>query len=320
MTPSTPPHCDAPPTRSRRFRFKSESSRKAFNSRSRSPSSRSRRHQHHHGHDHDRSHRHHRSRRRDLSPPSQNDPSTCSALDPEAAFRESLFDAMADDEGAAFWEGVYGQPIHTYPRPRSKHKSDTIDDHPTDTENLNSMTDEEYVTYVRAKMWEKTHQHVLEEQRRREEAKSRRRQSDEEGRRLEKGVEEALRRGEERRRKARWKTRWCEYLERWKCFTEQAGGDAGTNPVEAIRKRIPWPVLSGMRRDVNQAEVERFFKHAPESSGAEYDANLLKLERVRWHPDKVQQKAGSSTVDEETMRTITAVFQIIDQLWSNTRS
>ena len=39
------------------------------------------------------------------------------AKDPEAAFRESLFDAMADDEGAAFWEGVYGQPIHVYERP-----------------------------------------------------------------------------------------------------------------------------------------------------------------------------------------------------------
>ena len=222
---------------------------------------------------------------------------------------------MADDEGAAFWEGVYGQPIHTYPRPRSQ----AIDDDPSETGNLNSMTDDEYVTYIRAKMWEKTHQHVLEERRRREEAKSKRKQSDEEGRRLEKGVEEALRRGEERRRKARWKRRWSEYTEGWKCFTEQAGGDTGAAP-EAIRKRIPWPVSSGMQRDVSQAEVERFFKHAPESSGAEYNAALLKVERVRWHPDKVQQKAGPSTIDDETMRVITAVFQIIDQLWSTTRS
>ena len=227
---------------------------------------------------------------------------------------------MADDEGAAFWEGVYGQPIHAYPRPRSNHKSDTLEDDPTETENLNSMTDDEYVTYVRAKMWEKTHQHVLEERKRREEAKGRRKQLDEEGRKLEKGVEEALRLGEERRRKARWRSRWGEYLEGWKCFTEQASGNAGAIPVETIRKRIPWPVFSGMRRDVNQAEVERFFKHAPQSSGAEYDAALLKLERVRWHPDKVQQKAGPGTVDEETMRAITSVFQIIDQLWSNIRS
>ena len=227
---------------------------------------------------------------------------------------------MADDEGAAFWEGVYGQPIHAYPRPRSSHKTDTLKDDPTEAENLNSMTDDEYVTFVRAKMWEKTHQHVLEERKRRQEAKSRLKQLDEEGRRLEKGVEEALRRGEERRRKARWKSRWGEYLEGWKCFTEQASGNAGAIPVETIRKRIPWPVSSGMRRDVNQAEVERFFKHAPQSSGAEYDAALLKLERVRWHPDKVQHKARPSTVDEETMRAITSVFQIIDRLWSNIRS
>ena len=227
---------------------------------------------------------------------------------------------MADDEGAAFWEGVYGQAIHTYPRPRSKHKSDPIDDYPTETGGLNLMTDDEYATYVRAKMWEKTHQHVLEERRRREEAKSRRKKLDEEGRRLEKGVEEALRRGEERRRKARWKTRWGEYLEGWKCFTEQTSQDAGAIPVETIRNCIPWPVFSGMRRDINQAEVERFFKHGPQSSGAECDVTLLKLERVRWHPDKVQQKAGPGTIDEETMKAITAVFQIVDQLWSNTRS
>ena len=36
-------------------------------------------------------------------------------MDPNSAFIESLFDALADDEGAAYWEDVYGQPIHTYP-------------------------------------------------------------------------------------------------------------------------------------------------------------------------------------------------------------
>lgn len=33
------------------------------------------------------------------------------------AFRDSLFDALADDEGAHYWESVYSQPIHVYPRP-----------------------------------------------------------------------------------------------------------------------------------------------------------------------------------------------------------
>ncbi|KLU83995.1 hypothetical protein MAPG_03043 [Magnaporthiopsis poae ATCC 64411] len=45
--------------------------------------------------------------------PEPEDPFAPPPLDADAAFRESLFDAMADDEGAAYWEGVYGQPIHT---------------------------------------------------------------------------------------------------------------------------------------------------------------------------------------------------------------
>ena len=36
-------------------------------------------------------------------------------LDPDTLFRESLFDAMADDEGAAFWSGVYDVPIQPTP-------------------------------------------------------------------------------------------------------------------------------------------------------------------------------------------------------------
>ncbi|KAG6999356.1 hypothetical protein G7Y79_00035g070280 [Physcia stellaris] len=242
-----------------------------------------------------------------------------SFLDPEAAFRESLFDALADDEGAAYWEGVYGQPIHNYPRPRSKHSTNTAADDAA-AENIDIMTDEEYVTYVRAKMWEKSHQHILEERRRRDEEKSRRKRLDEEGRRLEKGVEEALRRGEERRRKARWKSRWTEYLKGWEQFTQRVDGDAGTPPGTPIRKRIPWPVLSGLWQDVNEEEIERFFRHAPRSATDMNDIGLLKLERVRWHPDKVQQKAGNGTIDKETMKTITAVFQIVDKLWSTTRN
>lgn len=312
MASPTPTAEEDPPIYPKRFRFKSTSSRKASRSPSRSPSSRSHRH-HHHRH-------HHRSKRRKTSSTDENESFAPSFLDSETAFRESLFDALADDEGAAYWEGVYGQPIHNYPRLSSKHSTNAAVDDLVATENIHMMTDEEYVTYVRAKMWEKSHQHILEERRRRDEERSRRKKLDEEGRRLEKGVEEALRRGEERRRKARWKDRWTEYLKGWEQFTQQVDADGGTPPVMQISKRIPWPVLSGMWQDVNEDEVERFFRHAPRSTADMDDVGLLKLERVRWHPDKVQQRAGNSTIDKETMKTITAVFQIIDKLWSITRS
>jgi hypothetical protein len=45
----------------------------------------------------------------------------------------------------------------------------------------------------------------------------------------------------------------------------------------------------------------------------------LKEERVRWHPDKIQQRLGGR-VDEAVMRDVTAVFQIVDKLWTDTRS
>ncbi|KAI4207498.1 MAG: hypothetical protein LQ346_000543 [Caloplaca aetnensis] len=255
-------------------------------------SHRSYRHRHHHR-------RHHRSP--SLSPNL--------GLDPEVAFRESLFDALADDEGAAFWEGVYGQPIHTY----SPYIPSAKSDDPEQAE-LQRMTDDEYATYVRARMWEKSHGYIVEERRRREEERIRRKQRNEEGQKWEKGVEEALRRGEQRRRGTRWRDAWKKYLRGWE--TLSLSGDAGP---EELKQRIPWPVETGLYADVDGVQVERFFKHASELEGQGKNTDLgkvLKMERVRWHPDKFVQKAGSHGLDKETIAMVTVIFQIIDNLWS----
>jgi len=174
---------------------------------------------------------------------------------------------------------------------------------------LEGMTDEEYVAYVRAKMWEKSHQHVVEERARREAERAGRKKREE-------GVEEALRRGEERRRGKRWRGAWEGYVRGWEGMV-QAGGQG-----RAMRGRIPWPVLSGRREDVGKDEVERFFGHAEQYAGVGEGGlgGLLKVERVRWHPDKMQQRAGKEGVDGETMKMITAVFQVVDQMWSETKN
>ena len=280
----------------------------------------SHRHRHHHYH------HHHRSRRRPHTPvddPTLYDdtylPNNRSAqyaqpdsLDPETAFRESLFDALADDEGAAFWEGVYGQPIHTY-SPYTGPK-DSFEDEDPGNPKLERMTDEEYVSYVRSKMWEKSHQYIFEERRKREEQRKEKKVKEEEGRRWQVGVEEALRRGEERRKRDLWRGVWEGYLEKWETTfsTTQAGN---------VKERISWPVESGKWKDVGKEEVERFFNHAPQAAaaknGGEVDiVDVLKKERVRWHPDKMQQRAGSAGIDEGTMKVVTAVFQVVDRLWS----
>ena len=271
----------------------------------------------------DRHHRHHhRSKRRKASPP-KDDPSlyddthlpnasSSQFQDPEVAFRESLFDAMADDEGAQFWEGVYGQPIHTYP-----------DVKPGPDGELERMTDDEYTAFVRAKMYEKTHQHLIEEKARRDAAKKERerlaRESAKEEREAEKfrrKVEESLKRGKERKSRKAWGDRWEAYIQKW----ESLGKGAAAGKIHIAS--IPWPVESGKRVDAMELkEIERFFLNAP-TSGQPTEAQLakvLKVERVRWHPDKIQQKLGGQDVSDDVMQAVTAVFQVIDRMWSEVK-
>ncbi|KAI1648457.1 uncharacterized protein F4817DRAFT_65928 [Daldinia loculata] len=249
------------------------------------------RHRHRHRHHH---HKHKRRRSRSPTPPNPFEPPP---LGSEAAFRESLFDAMADDEGAAYWEGVYGQPIHIYPQARSGPDGE-----------LERMDDDEYATYVRQKMWEKTHQGLLEERARREERRKQRDREEDEARRLTREMERSLRRGEERRRRKGWKERWEEYAQAWKEWDGTPG-------------HMAWPVRSGRREDVSADTVRDFFVMGiePEDVGETEFLAKLKEERVRWHPDKIQQRLGGQ-VDSAVMRDVTAVFQIVDKLWSDTRS
>lgn len=210
---------------------------------------------------------------------------------------------MADDEGAAYWQGVYGQPIHVYSR--------DIPSGPADPESgeLERMTDEEYATYVRRKMWEKTHAGLLEERARREEEKKRKEKQGEEARRIAQEMERSLRRGEERRRRKVWKGGWERYSDAWRDWN---GGVEG----------LPWPTTHGKREEVGvEGEVREFFEKGldREELGEKDFAAKLKDERVRWHPDKVQQKLGG-TVEGDVMKDVTAIFQIIDRLWNDTRS
>ncbi|KIW02019.1 uncharacterized protein PV09_06524 [Verruconis gallopava] len=253
-----------------------------------------------------------------------NNASSSNYIDPEEAFRESLFDAMADDEGAAFWEGVYGQPIHIYPNTKQGPEG-----------KLEQMTDEEYAEYVRERMWEKTHQHVLEERAKREEARKRRKaeedrfweneeraeQARKERRAFEKEIDASLRRGEERKAQKRWQDAWQRYVTGWESFKnilEIKSKEEGSLADKSSRGIIPWPVESGKWKHVEKTEVEDFFQKAVPKE--EDLMGVLKVERVRWHPDKMQQRFGANKLDEETSRAVTAVFQVVDQMWGDLRA
>lgn len=176
------------------------------------------------------------------------------------------------------------------------------------------MDDEEYVAYVRSKMWEKSHAYIVEERKRREENHTKKRKRDEEAEHFEKGVEKALRRAEERRTKDKWRACWEGYRNAWE--RQELESDKG------LRERMVWPVESRKWEHVGREEVERFYRNAPQSTEIGQPADLgaiLKVERVKWHPDKIQQRFGSLGIDETTMKTVTAVFQVIDRMWSVAR-
>lgn len=242
-------------------------------------------------------------------------------LDPDAAFRESLFDALADDEGAAYWEGVYGQPIHIYPNTKAAGGDGSASAKPGE---LEQMDDEEYAAYVRSRMWEKSHQHIIEERQRREEVRRRDRERAEaerdEGRSNARAfddmIDAALRRGQRRKSQKSWEQAWKDYVAKWERLMTQSKQRAACAPADdtaAIQHiEIPWPVNSGKQQDVSKESVRSFFTQHDKTELA----RLLKVERVQWHPDKMQQRLGAGKLEESELQSVTAVFQIIDDLWT----
>lgn len=269
---------------------------------------------HRHRHRHRKSRRHQNGAESDTKVhPLDQDP----RIDQETAFRESLFDAMADDEGAAYWENIYGQPIHIYPREKPN----------VDTGHLEQMTDDEYAAFVRQEMWKKTRAGWMEEQVReqerlkrekeearrgeREQAESMRRNREEEAqrRRIERELEQALRRGQERKQKVAAQAAFAQYA-------------ADFQDWDGSLAAIPWPVESRQREDLNEKSIRLFFVRGLnlQALGQEEFCSRLKEHRVRWHPDKMQQRlGGKGQVEKSVMADVTMIFQVIDTLYNDTR-
>ncbi|KAL4876081.1 hypothetical protein BJY04DRAFT_200568 [Aspergillus karnatakaensis] len=330
----------------KKFRFKSSKSRSSRSSRHDSHRE-SHRDSHSHSHRHSRSHRHndHNSHRRKHHKTRARTPSPNTVpsypggrLSPNTAFRESLFDALGDDEGAAFWEGVYGQPIHSFAAPPGQNGSGAGENH--ERSELDQLNEEDYAAYVRSEMWKRTREGMLEEQerlraeKRAKAAAEKAADAQEERRRFERAMEDSLRRGRERKKaKEAWRGAWESYLRSWEDVEKARKEGAGSGPESGsatgegttVRGLLFWPVNSGRRRDVSRENVEEFMRRAPPQGsgsglGAEESEDLLlstlKAERVRWHPDKIQHRYGALGIDESVMRSVTEVFQIIDHMWN----
>jgi hypothetical protein len=121
---------------------------------------------------------------------------------------------------------------------------------------------------------------------------------------------------------------WHYYLKRWEELQELAQDRQRPDQDVGqlfLRNKMAWPVESGKRKDVVRDEIERFVRKgttAVDSGSADEEAfvNAVKSERIRWHPDKIQQRYGFMEIDENTLQGVTAVFQVFDAMWNEIRN
>lgn len=113
------------------------------------------------------------------------------------------------------------------------------------------------------------------------------------------------------------------YLNRWDIINSlREGSREETDGRKDMGELVFWPVESGKRSDVSGEAVEEFMRlalvpvSAPEMGGDEALVSVLKTERVRWHPDKIQHRYGALGIDEDIMQSVTEIFQIIDRMWN----
>ncbi|KAI2989598.1 hypothetical protein CBS147345_10613 [Aspergillus niger] len=66
-------------------------------------------------------------------------------------------------------------------------------------------------------------------------------------------------------------------------------------------------------------ECARVVDDEDKDGGGDGLLGLLKTERVRWHPDKIQHRYGKLGIDERVLKSVTEVFQIVDQMWNEER-
>ncbi|KAL3483858.1 hypothetical protein BJX62DRAFT_230688 [Aspergillus germanicus] len=167
---------------------------------------------------------------------------------------------------------------------------------------------------------------VERERREREEQFRRAQQDREESRKRQQQEREAKVRSEETAKRQREKAakeaeaqrkskRWKEYNRTWEELRNMpAVSRASRNP----RTAIPWPTDIGSFRscqDVSPYDVQAFFGYGVSISGRGQLLAILKVERSKWHPDKVQHLFGAQ-VDEATMNRVTQISQIVNQLYT----
>ncbi|ODV94624.1 hypothetical protein PACTADRAFT_3509 [Pachysolen tannophilus NRRL Y-2460] len=105
------------------------------------------------------------------------------------------------------------------------------------------------------------------------------------------------------------KQTYDEYLQKWE------------NGIESKTFNIPWPNAENSINYNSFNDIEIFFKNKTNGSNQLY-MEILKRERVRWHPDNLKRKLlifndnnEDLTKLKEIMGSITKTFQVINDIW-----
>jgi hypothetical protein len=152
------------------------------------------------------------------------------------------------------------------------------------------------------------------ESKEREEKERREREAAEENERIrqraQKRREESEREKRQKAKKVReeWDQQWTSYQERWVHFGDTASRESN------IRDAIPWPVKSGLYRDVNASNVKEFLQKA-----VPVDANMAKLMRkecLKWHPDRISQFNRDSQLTGTDRMMLDMICRVVTDLIS----
>ena len=91
---------------------------------------------------------------------------------------------------------------------------------------------------------------------------------------------------------------------------------------EDVMDSLPWPVRDGRWQDVNERNVEDFFRHAQDGV---HDASgsllmLLRLQAMRWHEDRLRRVFPRMAEREDVMALTTMVMQVVNRMTQTARA
>ena len=110
----------------------------------------------------------------------------------------------------------------------------------------------------------------------------------------------------EQKEKEEWNQSWKKYEERWAQL--RASGPGETN----IRNAIPWPVKSGLYRNVNASSVKEFLQRAGERDGNA--AKVMRKECQKWHPDIIHRSLRGSQVTDADQMMLDMICRVVTGL------